>query len=75
MNLTYQNRTLLILGMHRSGTSLITHWLYRCGLEIGDTLFGPGLGKSEGRFEDVDFYNLHLEILRENKHHHSGHNV
>jgi len=58
--------------MHRSGTSLIAHWLYNCGLEIGARLLGPGLGNSEGHFEDMDFYKLHLEILRENGLHDSG---
>jgi hypothetical protein len=66
VNSTGQTKTLIILGMHRSGTSLITHWLYNCGLEIGARLLGPGLGNSEGHFEDIEFYKLHLEILREN---------
>lgn len=72
MNVTGQNKILIILGMHRSGTSLITHWLYNCGLEIGVQLLGPGLGNTEGHFEDIEFYELHLEILRENNLHDSG---
>jgi hypothetical protein len=67
-----QNRTLVILGMHRSGTSLITRWLYNCGLQVGEHLLGPGLGNDEGHFEDTDFYNLHLEILKDNNLHDSG---
>jgi len=58
--------------MHRSATSLITHWLYECGLEIGESLLGPGIGNIEGHFEDLEFFKLHVEILRENNFDHSG---
>jgi len=58
-----KNKVLVILGMHRSGTSLITQWLQACGLPIGDTLLGPETGNDEGHFEDVDFVNLHRQLL------------
>src|SRR5689334_984894 len=61
------NKTLVILGMHRSGTSLLTQWLYKCGLQIGDQLAGPGRGNIEGHFEDLDFLHLHESILINNK--------
>jgi hypothetical protein len=67
-----QNRTLIILGMHRSGTSLITKWLHQCGLEVGRNLLGAGLGNKEGHFEDTEFYHLHMQILRDNNLHDSG---
>lgn len=51
--------------MHRSGTSLLTQWLYRCGLHIGDQFLGAGIGNTQGHFEDVDFYNYHQQVLRE----------
>ena len=66
------NRILIVVGMHRSGTSLITNWLHHCGLNVGESLLGPGLGNDEGHYEDVDFYKIHLEILRDNKLHDSG---
>ena len=50
--------------MHRSGTSLITNWLSRCGLEIGERLAAGNAGNVEGHFEDVEFLKLHEEILR-----------
>jgi len=53
--------------MHRSGTSLITQWLQTCGLHIGDTLLGPETGNDEGHFEDVDFVNLHRQLLANRK--------
>ena len=57
------NKILVILGMHRSGTSLITRWLQACGLHIGDTLLGPQTGNDEGHFEDMDFIQLHQQLL------------
>lgn len=52
--------------MHRSGTSLITNWLSRCGLEIGERLAAGNAGNTEGHFEDVEFLKLHEEILNNN---------
>lgn len=52
--------------MHRSGTSLITDWLGRCGLQIGERLVGSGVGNIDGHFEDLEFLNLHEEILNMN---------
>lgn len=52
--------------MHRSGTSLVTNWLSRCGLQIGERLCGSGTGNVEGHFEDLEFLKLHEEILDRN---------
>lgn len=59
------NNVLIITGMHRSGTSLLTQWLYRCGLHVGDQFLGAGIGNTQGHFEDVDFYNYHQRVLSE----------
>jgi hypothetical protein len=61
-----QHQTLIIAGMHRSGTSLITNWLNRCGLEIGERLLGSGTGNVDGHFEDIEFLRLHKDILDNN---------
>ena len=61
-----QNKTLIIAGMHRSGTSLITHWLNECGLQLGDDFLGAGLGNVDGHYEDLEFLKLHEEILEAN---------
>ena len=53
--------------MHRSGTSLITQWLYRCGLFVGERLFPPGPGNLDGHFEDMDFLELHVKFLSKRK--------
>jgi hypothetical protein len=58
-----QKRVLIITGMHRSGTSLITQWLSKCGLQTGEKLVPGGHGNVEGHFEDIEFLKMHEEIL------------
>jgi hypothetical protein len=57
------HKILIIEGMHRSGSSLITQWLNKCGLHIGENLLKPTIGNVEGHFEDFDFIKLHEEFL------------
>jgi len=52
--------------MHRSGTSLITNWLFHCGLQVGERLVGASEGNKEGHYEDVEFLRIHEEILAGN---------
>lgn len=59
-----KNKVVVITGMHRSGTSLITQWLHKCGLHLGDQFLGAGIGNTDGHFEDVDFVETHRSILR-----------
>lgn len=59
-----RNKTMIIAGMHRSGTSLITQWLQSCGLHVGDDLLGADTGNDNGHFEDLDFLNSHKAILK-----------
>lgn len=59
-----QNKTLIIVGMHRSGTSLTTQWLYRCGLNVGENLLGKGIGNEDGHYEDLEFYEAQKQLLR-----------
>jgi hypothetical protein len=61
-----QKRTLIIAGMHRSGTSLISHWLVKCGMQLGEKQLGPDNGNSDGHFEDVEFLKMHEEVLANN---------
>jgi len=58
------HKTLMILGMHRSGTSLLASWLASCGLHLGTTLAGAHIGNTKGHFEDMDFIHLHDKLLR-----------
>lgn len=58
------NKVVIILGMHRSGTSLTAQWLSKCGLNIGDNLMGASDSNRDGHFEDLDFHDLHEEIFQ-----------
>jgi hypothetical protein len=60
------NNILIIAGMHRSETSLLSQWLNRCGLNLGEQLLGANIGNIEGHFEDVDFYRFHEDTLESN---------
>ena len=64
------NNILIIAGMHRSGTSLISQWLHRCNLNLGESLIGADLGNVEGHFEDMDFVRFHEATLE--AHHFPG---
>ncbi len=54
---------LAITGMHRSGTSMVAHYLQRCGVDIGQRLQPADIGNPRGYFEDVDFLNFHQDLL------------
>jgi len=55
---------LAILGMHRSYTSLTASWLDACGLDLGARQLGADTGNERGHFEDLDFYEFHIAMLR-----------
>lgn len=54
-----------IVGMHRSGTSLVTRLLKECGLFLGteEELVGPALDNPEGFWENQKFVELNEDIL------------
>ena len=53
-----KSRSLLITGMHRSGTSLVASVLRHAGVDLGSDLLGPAAGNPRGHFEDKDFLAL-----------------
>lgn len=57
-------RTLVITGMHRSCTSLVTQWIHTCGLQIGENLLSSSDSNEDGHFEDLEFLHIHEEILQ-----------
>lgn len=63
------HNVLVIVGMHRSMTSLVTQWLHQCGLHVGDDLYGAGIGNVKGHYEDKDFIALHDYLLKINDSH------
>lgn len=57
-------RIIVVLGMHRSGTSVITRGLRALGVELGENLLPPVPGDNEkGYFEDADVNALNNELL------------
>ena len=57
-------RIVLVLGMHRSGTSALTRGLQALGVELGDNLYPPRPGENpKGYFEDADISNFDDQLL------------
>jgi hypothetical protein len=54
---------LLVVGSHRSGTSLLTQLLHSGGLFVGDDLLGALPSNPYGHFEDREVLELHREIM------------
>ena len=55
---------IVVLGMHRSGTSAITRGLEVLGVELGDNLMSPmANNNSKGFFEDLDVVDLNISLL------------
>lgn len=54
----------VVLGMHRSGTSAITRGLQALGVDLGNSLMPPVAGNNEkGFFEDIEINMLNIELL------------
>ncbi|ORJ59038.1 sulfotransferase family protein [Geothermobacter hydrogeniphilus] len=60
-------KLVLVLGMHRSGTSLAAGILCKCGIDFGDNLMPATDDNPKGYFEDLDFVNINNTILRKYK--------
>lgn len=57
-------KLIVVLGMHRSGTSVIARGLQVMGVELGDNLMPPFEGNnSKGFWEDVDINALNIDML------------
>ena len=54
-----------IIGMHRSGTSMVARLLNLCGLDLGsaEDLIGPDAGNPLGHFEHVGFHRIDEALL------------
>ena len=64
-NINPCKKLVVVLGMHRSGTSAITRALTTMGVELGDSLMTPMQSVNDkGFFEDIDFMSLNEELLQ-----------
>jgi glycosyltransferase involved in cell wall biosynthesis len=62
--MNYGKRTcVLVLGMHRSGTSVLAGTLKILGVSFGDKLIAPGGDNVRGYFEHSDFLHLNRDFL------------
>lgn len=59
-----QTKIVVILGMHRSGTSMIGGVLKTLGVNLGEDSPGRQISNPLGHFEDGDFLDLNCEILK-----------
>ena len=63
-NQATESRVILVVGMHRSGTSLATRALQALGVALGDNLaIEPAPDNAKGHWEDRDLIELNKEVL------------
>ncbi|MGA9379156.1 MAG: glycosyltransferase, partial [Phormidium sp.] len=56
--------TLIVTGMHRSGTSLVASFIQAIGVNLGERLFPSDYLNLKGYFEDLDFLEFQREVLK-----------
>ena len=62
---TKPQRLIVVLGMHRSGTSAMTRGLQVMGVDLGDRMMPPVAGNNaKGFWEDIDLNALNIEMLQ-----------
>lgn len=59
-----QRKQIIVLGMHRSGTSLVARILSEAGINMGKRLLGANSSNPLGHFEDADFFELNNDIFK-----------
>ena len=65
VNQTKNNKLIVVLGMHRSGTSAISAGMQVLGVEFGDRLLPPVKGDNDkGYWEDIDLCALNVKCLK-----------
>jgi len=58
-------KIILVLGMHRSGTSAVTRCLNLLGAEVGSKLLPPAEDNRSGFWEHADVVAIHEELLKD----------
>ena len=56
-------QAILVLGMHRSGTSALTRVLNLMGADLPKNIMGPGVGNDAGHWESSDLVVIHDDML------------
>ena len=58
-------KTIVILGMHRSGTSMLAGILEKLGISMGKSTIEKSINNPFGYFEDYEFLDLNQRILKD----------
>lgn len=58
------SRVIMVLGMHRSGTSTVTKGLEALGVDLGSELMPSAADNPKGFWGDTGFYQLNEELLK-----------
>jgi hypothetical protein len=56
-------QSVVVAGMHRSGTSLLASLARRAGVDLGSRLMPASKGNPRGHFEDLDFVHFHERLF------------
>jgi len=59
-----KNNAVIILGMHRSGTSMVSGCLKRAGVDLGEHLLPPNEANPKGYWELVEVVRFHDRLLK-----------
>ncbi len=61
-----KGHVICIIGMHRSGTSMVARLLHQCGVYLGpdDQLLGPSSSNEDGHFEHTGFLTIDYALMR-----------
>lgn len=60
-----ENKIVVVLGMHRSGTSYVAAVLHHLGVSMGEQLLDADWSNQNGHFEDLDILQINKAILIE----------
>ena len=64
MHKSYNEKEVIILGMHRSGTSLMVNVLYKLGVNMGRIFKKKNYTNPLGFYEDINFIDLNKYIIK-----------
>ncbi len=62
--MSIRNRLIVVLGMHRSGTSALTHSLEVLGINLGENVHAPRHDNPKGFWEDIECAHINEDLLR-----------
>ena len=63
-NLFHNSKCVIVLGMHRSGTSVLTHAIETLGAHLGSQLIAANEGNEKGYFENISIVRQNDKILK-----------